>query len=56
MFNMHLTPEQLEFQGMLRNFVANEIKPKAIKPDRLQPFDKPLMAELSRPGIRTWFA
>jgi alkylation response protein AidB-like acyl-CoA dehydrogenase len=57
MFNMNLTSEQLEFQGMLRNFVANEIKPKAIKPDRLEPFDKPLMLDLlnqtSELGLRS---
>ena len=57
MFNMHLTPEQVEFQDMLQNFVSNEIKPKSIKSDRLQPFDKPLMAELvdqaSELGLRS---
>ena len=57
MFNMQLTPEQFEFRDMLKNFVSNEIKPKSIKSDRLQPFDKPLMenlvARLSELGLRS---
>ena len=57
MVNMHLTPEQLDFQDMLKNFVSKEIKPNSIKSDRLQPFDKPLMenlvAQLSELGLRS---
>ena len=57
MVNMHLTPEQSEFRDMLKDFVSNEIKPKSIKSDRLQPFDKPLMenlvVRLSELGLRS---
>ncbi|MES2563168.1 MAG: acyl-CoA dehydrogenase family protein [Pseudomonadota bacterium] len=57
MFNLHLTSEQLEFRDTVRGFVQNEVKPVALHPDRLQPFDKPLLAdsllEASRMGLRT---
>jgi alkylation response protein AidB-like acyl-CoA dehydrogenase len=56
-FNLHLTSEQLEFRDTVRDFVQNEVKPVALHPDRLQPFDKPLLADLlleaSRMGLRT---
>ena len=57
MFNLHLTPEQLEFRDTVRDFVQNEVKPVAIHSDRLQPFEKPLLDDLldetSRMGLRT---
>ncbi len=57
MFNLQLSAEQLEFRDTVRDFVQNEVKPVAIHPDRLQPFDKPLLADLldhaSRMGLRT---
>jgi len=57
MYDLHLTPEQLEFRDTVRDFVENEIKPAALHPDRLQPFEKPLLAELvdkaSQMGLRT---
>jgi alkylation response protein AidB-like acyl-CoA dehydrogenase len=57
LFSLHLSPEQLEFQDTVRSFVQNEVKPAALHPDRLQPFDKPLLADLlleaSRMGLRT---
>lgn len=57
MFNLHLTAEQIEFRGTLRRFAANEIRPAAIHPDRLEPFAKPLLKELldqaSGLGLRT---
>jgi alkylation response protein AidB-like acyl-CoA dehydrogenase len=57
LFNLHLTPEQLEFRDTVRDFVENEVKAVAIHPDRLQPFEKPLLGELlediSRMGLRT---
>ena len=57
MFNLQLSAEQLEFRDTVRDFVQNEVKPAAIHPDRLQPFDKPLLADLldhaSRMGLRT---
>ena len=46
MYNLHLIPEQLEFRDTVRDFVEAEIKPAALNPDRLQPFEKPLLANL----------
>lgn len=57
MYDLHLTPEQLEFRDTVREFVESEIKPAALKPDRLQPFEKPLLANLldkaAQMGLRT---
>ena len=57
MYNLHLTSEQLEFRDTVRDFVENEIKPAALHPDRLQPFEKPLLADLldkaAQMGLRT---
>src|SRR5215217_3511812 len=57
MFDMRLTAEQLEFRDTVRDFVQNEVKPAAILPARLEPFDKPLLNDLldyaSRMGLRT---
>jgi alkylation response protein AidB-like acyl-CoA dehydrogenase len=57
MYNLRLTPEQLEFRDTVRDFVEAEIKPVALHPDRLQPFEKPLLADLldkaAQMGLRT---
>jgi len=57
MYNLQLTPEQLEFRDTVRDFVESEIKPIALHPDRLQPFEKPLLADLldkaAQMGLRT---
>jgi alkylation response protein AidB-like acyl-CoA dehydrogenase len=57
MYNLHLTPEQLEFRDTVRGFVEGDVKPAALHPDRLQPFDKPLLKGLldkaSQMGLRT---
>ena len=57
MFNFQLSEEQLEFRDTVRDFVANEVKPVAIHPDRLQPFEKPLLTDVleqaSRMGLRS---
>jgi alkylation response protein AidB-like acyl-CoA dehydrogenase len=45
MYDLNLTAEQLEFRDTVRDFVEAEIKPAALHPDRLQPFDKPLLVE-----------
>ena len=56
MYNLHLTPEQLEFRDTIRDFVKSEVHPVAIHSDRLQPFEKPLLLDLldetSRMGLR----
>jgi len=57
MYDLNLTAEQLEFRETLRDFVAGEVKPAALHPDRLQPFDKPLLLDVldkaSQMGLRT---
>src|SRR5919106_603627 len=57
MYNLHLTPEQVEFRDTVKDFVQNEVKPAALHPSRLEPFEKPLLTELldyaSRMGLRT---
>ena len=35
MYDLSLTPEQLEFRDTVRDFVEGEIKPVALHPDRL---------------------
>jgi alkylation response protein AidB-like acyl-CoA dehydrogenase len=57
MFDLTLTPEQLEMRDTLRDFAEREMKAAAIHPDRLQPFEKPVMTDLlgkaAQLGIRT---
>jgi alkylation response protein AidB-like acyl-CoA dehydrogenase len=45
MYDLSLTPEQLEFRDTVRDFVENEVKPAALNPKRLEPFEKPLLKE-----------
>ncbi len=56
MHDFRLTAEQLEFRDAIRDFVDREIKPAAIDPKRLEPFEKPLMTgfldQLSQMGLR----
>ena len=57
MFDLRLSPEQLEIRDTVRDFVAREVKPVALKPERLEPFAQPLLAAqleaASRLGLRT---
>lgn len=57
MFDLRLSPEQLEIRDTVRDFVAREVKPVALRPERLEPFAKPLLAAqleaASRLGLRT---
>jgi alkylation response protein AidB-like acyl-CoA dehydrogenase len=57
MYDLHLTPEQLEFRETVRDFVETEIKPAALSPKRLEPFEKPLLVDLlgkaAQMGLRT---
>ena len=46
MYDLNLTAEQLEFRETLRDFVESEVKPVALHPDRLQPFEKPLLTDV----------
>ena len=57
MYNLHLSPEQLEIRDTVREFVAREIKPVVLKADRLDVRDRTLpmhlLEEASRLGLRT---
>jgi alkylation response protein AidB-like acyl-CoA dehydrogenase len=57
MVSFQLTPDQLEFRDTVRDFVEGEIKPRALHPGRLQPFEKPLLTDLldkaAQMGLRT---
>src|SRR5262245_60777418 len=57
MYDLNLTPEQLEFRDTVRDFVTAEVKPAATDPKRLEPFEKPLLAgvleKASQMGLRT---
>ena len=43
MYNLHLSAEQLEIRDTIRDFVAHELKPLALKPDRLEAQQRPLL-------------
>jgi alkylation response protein AidB-like acyl-CoA dehydrogenase len=57
MFDLHLTAEQLEIRETVRDFAQREMRPVALRPDRLEPFDKPLLIDVlgkaSQMGLRT---
>jgi alkylation response protein AidB-like acyl-CoA dehydrogenase len=57
MYDLTLTPEQIEFRETVRGFVDAEVKPAALNPKRLEPFEKPLLAKLldqaAHMGLRT---
>src|ERR1700704_2687026 len=57
MYNLHLSPEQLEIRDTVRDFVAQEGKPPAIEPKRLEARARPLLLDVldkaSQMGLRT---
>jgi len=57
MYNLHLSPEQLEIRDTVRDFVTTEVRPVAIKSARLEAADRPLLTDLldkaSQMGLRT---
>jgi len=57
MYSLHLSPEQLQIRDTVREFVAQEIKPLALKAERLEPRARPLLVEAldkaSQIGLRT---
>ena len=57
MYNLHLSPEQVEFRDTVRDFVDDEVKPVTLKADRLDLSDRTLPVEVlrkaSRMGLRT---
>jgi alkylation response protein AidB-like acyl-CoA dehydrogenase len=57
MYNLHLSPEQLEIRDTVRDFVTREIKPVALKAERLDVGDRSLLTDLleqaSQMGLRS---
>jgi alkylation response protein AidB-like acyl-CoA dehydrogenase len=57
MYNLHLSAEQLEIRDTIRDFVTREIKPAALKAERLEICDRRLPMQLidqaSQMGLRT---
>jgi alkylation response protein AidB-like acyl-CoA dehydrogenase len=57
MYNLQLSPQQLEIRDTVRDFIAKEVKPLAQKPDRMEARERPLLvdvlAQASRMGLRT---
>ncbi len=57
MYNLHLSAEQLEFRDTVREFVAQEVKPIAVSPQRLEAAERRLPMEIldkaSEIGLRT---
>jgi len=57
MYDLHLASEQLEIRETVRDFVAREVKPFAIKSERLEALDRalplPLLDKASQLGLRT---
>ena len=57
MYDLNLTAEQLEMRDTVRDFATREVKAAAIHPTRLEPFEKPLLADLlgkaSQMGLRS---
>jgi len=57
MYNLHLSAEQLEIRDTVRDFVTSEVRPFALKAERLDVCDRRLSLELldqaSQMGLRT---
>jgi alkylation response protein AidB-like acyl-CoA dehydrogenase len=57
MYNLHLGPEQREIRDTVRDFVVREIKPFALKSERLEALDRRLplaiLDQASQLGLRT---
>src|SRR3989440_10591349 len=57
MYNLHLSPEQLQIRDTVRDFVVEVIKPLALKPERLEARARPLLVQAldkaAEMGLRT---
>src|SRR5262249_22082584 len=57
MYDLRLSAEQLQIRDTVRDFVAEVIKPLALKPDRLEARARPLLVEAldqaAQMGLRT---
>src|SRR5215471_14924859 len=57
MYNLRLSAEQLEFRDTVRDFVVREVKPVALKSERLEASERPLLTAIldqaTQMGLRT---
>ncbi len=57
MYDLRLSPEQLEIRDTVRDFVTHDVKPVALKPERLEARTRPLLTDIldkaSQMGLRT---
>jgi alkylation response protein AidB-like acyl-CoA dehydrogenase len=57
MYDLQLTGEQIQFRHLIRDFVAQDVKPVALRSARLEAFDRPLLNDAldkaSQIGLRT---
>ena len=57
MYSLHLSPEQRDMRETVRDFVARQVKPVALRSDRLEARERPLLTDLldqaSQLGLRT---
>ena len=51
MYSLQLSPEQLEIRDTVRDFVTREIKPVALKADRLDVVRPQPAVDAARPGL-----
>ena len=54
MYNLHLSAEQLEIRDTVRDFVTREIKPVALKAERLDVADRRLLDARCSTRPRRW--
>jgi butyryl-CoA dehydrogenase len=57
MYSLHLSAEQLEIRDTVRDFVAAEVKPRAIEPRRMEARERSLLSDVldqaAQMGLRT---
>src|SRR5712692_9260426 len=57
MYNLQLSPEQLEIHDTVRDVVAQKVKPLALEPERLEARARPLLMDVldqaAKMGLRT---
>src|SRR3954466_4528722 len=46
MYSLQLSPEQLEIRDTVRDFVARDVKPHALRPERLEARTRPLLIDV----------
>ena len=46
MYNLQLSPEQLEIRDTVRDFVTEQVKPLALRPERLEARTRPLLSDV----------